>query len=209
MSNLPTLSISFAAVVILLVLTIISNDSVVASRLNFDGKNLLQFFPEEYTQAELEFHSYSIHSEQDGNLVNTHLLGLVRDRFAYIASVGDEVIAVAVPATTDDGFNGSIDLLVSIDMFGRIQAARVLEDLESNEDHGVVDVIQSRWMAGFSGSSMRDIQRLSWQPLRMLMSTINSLVLQLHREPLQIAYMMCWYFFRLIELNLSTPCNEF
>ncbi len=165
MSNLPTLSISFAAVVILLVLTIISNDSVVASRLNFDGKNLLQFFPEEYTQAELEFHSYSIHSEQDGNLVNTHLLGLVRDRFAYIASVGDEVIAVAVPATTDDGFNGSIDLLVSIDMFGRIQAARVLEDLESNEDHGVVDVIQSRWMAGFSGSSMRDIQRLSWQTI--------------------------------------------
>lgn len=165
MSNLPTLSISFAAVVILLVLTIISNDSVVASRLNFDGKNLLQFFPEEYTQAELEFHSYSIHSEQDGNLVNTHLLGLVRDRFAYIASVGDEVIVVAVPATSDDGFNGSIDLLVSIDMFGRIQAARVLEDLESNEDHGVVDVIQSRWMTGFSGSSMRDIQRLSWQTI--------------------------------------------
>ena len=29
----------------------------------------------------------------------------------------------------------------------------------------MVDVIESKWMRGFSGSSMRDIQRLSWQTI--------------------------------------------
>ena len=165
MSNLPTLSVSIAATILLLLLTIISNDAVVASRRNFDQQNLLQFFRDEDDDSSLILHSYLIQPDEASNLINTPLLGLIRDRYAYIARTEDEVIAVAVPATADDGFNGTIDLLVSIDMFGRIHAARILEDLESNEDHGGIDVIQSKWMAGFSGSSMRDIQRLSWQKI--------------------------------------------
>ena len=69
------------------------------------------------------------------------LLNLQRDRLAYRARRGEEVIAVAVPASADDGFNGTIELLVSMDMFGRIGAARVIEDLDSDELYGVVDVI--------------------------------------------------------------------
>ena len=72
---------------------------------------------------------------------------------------------MAVPASAEDGFNGKIDLLIAVDMFGRISAARVIEDVDSRQLFGVVDVIDSKWMNGFAGNSMRDILRLSWQPI--------------------------------------------
>ena len=74
-------------------------------------------------------------------------------------------MAVAVPASAEDGFNGKIDLLIAVDMFGRISAARVIEDIDAEQLFGVVDVIDSKWMNGFAENSMRDILRLSWQPI--------------------------------------------
>ena len=50
-------------------------------------------------------------------------------------------------------------------MFGRISAARVIEDIDAEQLFGVVDVIDSKWMNGFAENSMRDILRLSWQPI--------------------------------------------
>ena len=50
-------------------------------------------------------------------------------------------------------------------MYGRISAARVIEKIDSDRLYGVVDIIDSKWMNEFSGNSMRDILRLSWQPI--------------------------------------------
>ena len=58
-----------------------------------------------------------------------------------------------------------VDLLISIDMFGRIAAARVIEDINSDELFGQLEVIHSQWMTEFSGSSMRDIMRISWSTI--------------------------------------------
>ena len=46
-----------------------------------------------------------------------------------------------VPAAAADGLNVTINLLIAIDMFGFITAARVLEDFGSNDNYSVVDVI--------------------------------------------------------------------
>lgn len=72
-------------------------------------------------------------------------------------------MAIAIPATAEDGFNGTIDLLVVIDMFGRISAARVIEDIDLHSLYGVIDVIESTWMQHLAGNAMRDIRRISWQ----------------------------------------------
>ena len=48
-------------------------------------------------------------------------------------------------------------------MFGRISAARVIEDIDSRQLFGVLDAIDSKWINGFAGNSMRDIERLSLQ----------------------------------------------
>ena len=43
--------------------------------------------------------------------------------------------------------------------------ARVIEDINSNQFYGAINVVESKWMNEFAGNSMRDILRLSWQPI--------------------------------------------
>lgn len=135
-------------------------------RLEFDRQNLKQFFESGSFDNDIVLDTYLIPAnETHSQLVNLDLLGLNSDRFAYRARRGGEVYAIAVPASADDGFNGSVDILVSIDMFGRIGAARVVSDISGGELYGVVDVIESSWMEKFSDKGMRDILGVSWSTI--------------------------------------------
>jgi Na+-translocating ferredoxin:NAD+ oxidoreductase subunit G len=144
----------------------INSDALLASQQDFDRRNLREFFAAGSFDNDLVLDTYHIPAQgPHDKLINLHLLGLQRERLAYLAKKDGNVVAVAVPATAEDGFNGTIDLLVAVDMFGRISAARVIEDINSNSLYGVVDVIESRWMERFSGNAMRDIKRISWQTI--------------------------------------------
>jgi Na+-translocating ferredoxin:NAD+ oxidoreductase RnfG subunit len=55
-----------------------------------------------------------------GEWVRLDLLGLRHDRLAYLTKSKGELTMVIIPATAQDGLNGEVDLLVAIDMFGRI-----------------------------------------------------------------------------------------
>lgn len=151
----------------LVVLVYWFNDAALeASRQNFDRMNLHEFFVSLDYNNDVLVDTFLIPARgKHGRLVNLELLGLQRDRFAYLAKRDEEVIAVAVPATADDGFNGTIDLLVATDMFGRINAARVIQDIDTQSLYGVVGVIESTWMEGFTGKAMRDVRRASWQTI--------------------------------------------
>jgi Na+-translocating ferredoxin:NAD+ oxidoreductase RnfG subunit len=50
---------------------------------------------------------------------------------------------VIIPAGAQDGFNREVDLLVAIDMFGRVQRARVLQDMLSSGLYGMLRIIAS------------------------------------------------------------------
>lgn len=150
----------------LLLLNFFLEGDVRLSRQNFDRQNLYQFFEAGSFDNDLLLDTFLLPAnQQHEELVNMQLLNLRRDRLAYLAKRDGEVVAIAVPATADDGFNGTIDLLVAVDMFGRISAARVVEDIDSDELYGVVDVIESQWMKEFAGNSMRDILRISWKTI--------------------------------------------
>ena len=73
-------------------------------------------------------------SVKSGNsdFVKLDLLGLTRERLAFIAKQNGEVAYVIVPATASDGFNGYVDLLVALDMFGRIKSVRVVRTVRSD-----------------------------------------------------------------------------
>ena len=164
--KLPQLAILTAILSLLLLLNNVTDDSLLAARQEFDRRNLYQFFEEGSFDNDLVLDSYLLTAENESEkLENLHLLNLDRDRLAYIARKDGKAVAVAVPATADDGFNGKIELLVAVDMYGRISAARVIEDINSDQLYGVVDVIGSKWMDEFAGNSMRDILRLSWQAI--------------------------------------------
>jgi len=147
-------------------LSIFVEDSLLATRQDFDRRNLHQFFEGVSFDNDLVLDNYLLPAVGESErLSNLHLLNLDRDRLAYIARKDGQAVAVAVPTIADDGFNGKIELLVAVDMYGRISAARVIEDSNSDDLYGVVEIINSKWMNEFSGNSMRDILRLSWQPI--------------------------------------------
>lgn len=164
--NYPRLAVLSVFLVLLGVVNIVTVGARLEARQEFDRRNLYQFFEAGSFDNDLVLDSYLLPvTARDERLTNLHLLNLDRDRLAYIARKDGEAVAVAVPASADDGFNGKIDLLVAVDMYGRISAARVIEDIDSDQLFGVVDVIDSKWMNEFAGNSMRDILRLSWQPI--------------------------------------------
>lgn len=162
----PKVAVLVAIFVLLGALNLLTGAGLLEARQEFDRRNLYQFFEAGSFDNDLVLDSYLLPAvAEHEKLSNLHLLNLDRDRLAYIARKEGKAVAVAVPASAEDGFNGKIDLLIAVDMFGRISAARVIEDIDAEQLFGVVDVIDSKWMNGFAGNSMRDILRLSWQPI--------------------------------------------
>jgi electron transport complex protein RnfG len=147
-------------------LDLLTNEQTKASKQAYDRINLQRLFTNQVFDNDILLDSYLIPARQgDSELVNLELLGLTRDRLAYRARRDGEIFAIIIPASADDSFNGAVDLLIAIDMFGRIAAARVIEDINSDELFGQLEVIHSQWMTEFSGSSMRDIMRISWSKI--------------------------------------------
>lgn len=164
--TLTPVLIVLAMLLFLSVANFFTAEEVLATKQDFDRQGLDQFFSRHEYDNDVLVDSFLIpRSDTEHSYVNLQLLGLRRSRLAYIAKSGDEVVAIAVPVTAEDGFNGYIDLLVSVDMYGRISAARVMKDIDSNDLFGVVDVIESQWMKLFTDSTMRDILRISWQSI--------------------------------------------
>lgn len=164
--SLYLLGVTLGLFGVVVLVSISNRTALLASQQNFDRLSLHEFFAPGSYDNDLILDTYLIPANATHEkLVNTHLLGLRRDRFAYLAKKDGEVIAIAVPAMAEDGFNGTIDLLIAVDMFGRISAARVVEDIDTHSLYGVVDVIESSWMKKFTGNGMRDIRRVSWQTI--------------------------------------------
>ena len=162
----PQVAVLVAIFVLLGALNLLTGAGLLEARQEFDRRNLYQFFEAGSFDNDLVLNSYLLPGvAEHEKLSNLHLLNLDRDRLAYIARKEGKAVAVAVPASAEDGFNGKIDLLIAVDIFGRISAARVIEDIDAEQLFGVVDVIDSKWMNGFAENSMRDILRLSWQPI--------------------------------------------
>jgi electron transport complex protein RnfG len=142
-------------------------DDMLEARREFDRQNLFRILvPESFTN-DLIIDSFVLpYQSHAAQLINLELLGLRRDRLTYIARKDTEVVAVILPLTIDDGFNGYLDLLLGVDMMGRIEAARVLAPARTANLYGEIDIVDSRWMADFSGSGMRELRRPTWKPIK-------------------------------------------
>ena len=138
-----------------------------AVREAFDQLNLSELLGPEKYRDDLSIDPFIIAVDgTDERILNIELLGLSRSRLAYRVSAGSEIVAIVVPATAVDGFNGFVDLLVAVDMTGHILAARVIRDPDPRQLSGQVDLIESHWVREFDSNSMRDIRRISWQSIQ-------------------------------------------
>ncbi|WP_242671961.1 electron transport complex subunit RsxG [Stutzerimonas kirkiae] len=90
------------------------------------------------------------------------LLGSIHAQPAYIAQRQGRAVAVILPATAVDGYNGSIHLQVAIRADGRISAVRLLEHRETPGLGDRIEAGKSHWLQGFSGKSLDDPAAAGW-----------------------------------------------
>lgn len=168
-SYLPRFSLPASCAVLLavvLIASVLSQPQISLNQKLLDRVALSELLPNgSYDNDPLEDMIVLPRTAENELWVNLELLGLRRERLAYIAKFQGEVKVVVLPATAEDGFNGYVDLLVAIDMFGRLQAVRVIEESKSSASYGTLEIIQSTWIKLFAGNTFRDIRRLSWQSI--------------------------------------------
>jgi len=142
-------------------------DDMLKARQEFDRQALFRILAPGSFTNDLITDSFVLTDKSGAaQLINLELLGLRRDRLAYVARNGKEVVAIILPLIIDDGFNGTLDLLLGIDIMGRIEAARVLAPARTDNLYGEVDIVDSHWMADFSGSGMRELRRPTWKTIK-------------------------------------------
>lgn len=77
----------------------------------------------------------------------------------YIARRQGSPVAVIVPVTAPNGYNGAIDLLVGIQRDGRVAAVRVSKHRETPGLGDGIDKSRSDWIDQFAGRSLNNPQK--------------------------------------------------
>ncbi|WP_375750669.1 electron transport complex subunit RsxG [Vibrio sp. HN007] len=96
-------------------------------------------------------------------LIESESLGSADPMPAYIAELNNQPSGIAVQAIAPDGYNGSIKLIVGMDIDGVITGTRVLAH---NETPGLGDKIDTRitdWILSFNGKTVTNENLQDWQ----------------------------------------------
>lgn len=80
----------------------------------------------------------------------------------YLASKGNELVAVLFTAKALDGYNGAIELLVAIYLDGTLGGVRVLSHRETPGLGDAIEAKRSDWILQFSGLSLENPPRTAW-----------------------------------------------
>jgi Na+-translocating ferredoxin:NAD+ oxidoreductase subunit G len=90
------------------------------------------------------------------------LLGIARPVAVYRARKGGQPVAAILHTTAPDGYRGPIELLVAIDVSGRLIGVQVVRHRETP---GLGDAFENRnrdWLPKFSGRSLDDPPQQRW-----------------------------------------------
>ncbi len=109
-------------------------------------------------------------SEYDNNLLEERLvlsadplLGTSEISYAYLAKREDNVHTVLLTPTTQEGYNGTINLLVAIRADGSITGVRTLSHSETPGLGDLIDIKKADWILGFNNHSLTTLDKKGWQ----------------------------------------------
>ncbi|QLF94313.1 electron transport complex subunit RsxG [Pseudomonas sp. ABC1] len=152
-NGLVLLGIALLGIVILGALQRVSAERIEQAERDVQNRQLNQLLPPELRDdALLDSRQYIQHP----------LLGDTQPRPAYAARKHGKVVAVILPATAADGYNGSIRLQVAILADGRISAVAVVEHRETPGMGDRIEAGHSDWLMGFHGKSLNDPTARGW-----------------------------------------------
>lgn len=100
---------------------------------------------------------------KDCILLNSQELGSNDDMPAYIATVSETPTAIALEAIAPDGYNGTIRLLIGIDLEGTVQGVRVLSHQETPGLGDKIDLRITDWILSFGNKRIEDSNQSLWR----------------------------------------------
>jgi len=93
-------------------------------------------------------------------------LGTEEDTLAYRARKGDKDVAVVLSSVAPNGYNGSIYMLVGINVDGTLAGVRVVKHRETPGLGDAVSITHSDWILGFDNKSLNDPDEKGWKVKR-------------------------------------------
>lgn len=108
-------------------------------------------------------------SEYDNNLLEDRipltadpLLGMAENSFAYLAKRNGKVHTVLLTPKTEEGYSGTIKMLVAIQQDGAVTGVRVLQHSETPGLGDLIDIKKSDWILSFNHYSLDNLEAASW-----------------------------------------------
>jgi len=90
-------------------------------------------------------------------------LGRKTAQRAFIATKNNSPVAIAIETTAPNGYNGNIDLLVGVDLFGKVSGVRTLRHQETPGLGDKVELAKSSWIESFKNKILTQKNEKQWQ----------------------------------------------
>jgi electron transport complex protein RnfG len=108
---------------------------------------------------------HSLHDNElyaECTLVSDPALGSSQEQPVYIAILNGQPTALAIESIAPDGYNGTIKIIVGIDMQGKILGSRVLAHQETPGLGDKIDLRVSDWILNFTGKTVSEDNLANW-----------------------------------------------
>jgi electron transport complex protein RnfG len=134
-----------------------TKDKIADSQRRAAQKALLEIIPEERHDNDILTDTLSIPQHYWSTL------GLKKGGELHLARNNGEVFALIVPAVAPDGYSGAIEMIVGINMDGKIAGVRILNHNETPGLGDKVELKKSSWVLNFNGKSIGSPPAARWK----------------------------------------------
>jgi electron transport complex protein RnfG len=100
------------------------------------------------------------------DVVSSELLGTDEPVTVYRARKNGWPVAAVLAAVAPDGYNGTIRLLVAVNLDGSLAGVRVVQHRETPGLGDAVEADRSGWILGFAGRSLSNPAKKGWKVKR-------------------------------------------
>lgn len=134
-----------------------TKDKIADSQRRAAQKALLEIIPEERHDNDILTDTLSVPQHYWSTL------GLEKGGELHLARKNGKVIALIVPTVAPDGYSGAIEMIVGINLDGKIAGVRILNHNETPGLGDKVDLKKSPWVLSFDGRSIGSPPAERWK----------------------------------------------
>jgi len=134
-----------------------TKDKIADSQRRAAQKALLEIIPEERHDNDILTDTLSIPQHYWSTL------GLEKGGELHLARKNGKVIALIVPTVAPDGYSGAIEMIVGINLDGKIAGVRILNHNETPGLGDKVELKKSPWVLSFDGRSIGSPPAERWK----------------------------------------------